>query len=360
MMDAAPWRSDSTYGGMSDHAARKSWEAAQERLREVQRIYLVPFDEIKLSLTRRYLVKGILPRIGIGVIWGIPKCGKSFWIFDLLMHVALGWMYRGRRVHQGVVVYCCFEGQSGFQARKEAFCLRFLEGYSEAVPFFLMPVTLDLIKDHPALIKAIRETLGEKIPVAVALDTLNRSLVGSENDAADMSAYIRAADTIREVFECVVPIVHHCGHDGKRPRGHSGLGGALEFQMQVSRDAANHIITEMELEKDGPADAKIISSLEVVSVGTDEDGEEITSCVIVPSDAEVKQKASVLKLTGANQKLMFRILHSAGAAGLTQEDWYAKARDDGITKTPRLSETRNDLVDKGMVREVGGRWSVAQ
>jgi hypothetical protein len=68
----------------------------------------------------------LIPLPGLTVIWGPPKCGKSFWTFDLSMHVALKWDYRGRRVHGGPVVYCCFEGQTGMQARVEAFRQRFL------------------------------------------------------------------------------------------------------------------------------------------------------------------------------------------------------------------------------------------
>src|SRR5215218_3545029 len=86
-----------------------------------RRIHLIPFEDIKLSPHRRDLVKGIIPRVGLTVLWGPPKCGKSFWMFDCMMHVALGWEYRGRRVHQGPVVYCAFEGQSGIEARVEAF-----------------------------------------------------------------------------------------------------------------------------------------------------------------------------------------------------------------------------------------------
>ena len=56
-------------------------------------------------------------------------------------------------------------------------------------------------------------------PVAVCLDTLNRSLAGSESSDEDMSAYIRAADAIRDAFGCLVVVVRHCGHNGERPRG---------------------------------------------------------------------------------------------------------------------------------------------
>lgn len=76
-------------------------------------IRLVRFDEIKLGTQRRDLIKGLIPRNGLVLAWGPPKTCKSFQFFDMMMRVALGWEYRGRRVHQGPVVYCAFEGQGG-------------------------------------------------------------------------------------------------------------------------------------------------------------------------------------------------------------------------------------------------------
>ena len=92
------------------------------------RFALVPFDQIKISAGPSYVVKGLIPRAGLVVIWGPPKCGKSFLTFDLAMHVALGWEYRGRRVKQGYVVYCALEGAQGFVNRVEAFRLEKLSG----------------------------------------------------------------------------------------------------------------------------------------------------------------------------------------------------------------------------------------
>jgi len=155
---------------------------ALDARRKEPRIKLVPFDKIQLGADRRYLVKGIIPYPGLSVIWGPPKSGKSFWAFDLVMRVALGWEYRGRRVHQGPVVYCCFEGQTGIRARVEAFRQKFLGEDSEGVPFFLQPVTIDLVREHEELIAAIRAI--DSPPVAVVLDTLNRS-----SSDTDMSNY---------------------------------------------------------------------------------------------------------------------------------------------------------------------------
>jgi RecA-family ATPase len=219
---------------------------ALDRKRSAPRIKLVPFDEIKLSIERRYLVKGLIPRTGLCVAWGPPKCGKSFWTFDLAMHVALGWSYRGRRVQPGAAVYAAFEGSHGFGARIEAFRQKFLPDDAEPVSFFLEPVTLDLVRDHAALIRDIKATLTDKSPVLVVLDTLNRSLQGSESSDEDMTAYVRSADAVREAFGCAVLIVHHCGIDGTRPRGHTSLTGAADAQLAVKRDGAGNIEVKVE------------------------------------------------------------------------------------------------------------------
>jgi RecA-family ATPase len=67
---------------------------------------LTSFENIKLDTERRdYLIKGLLPDKGLSVIWGPPKCYKSFWALDVGLHIALGREYRGRRVEQATVLY---------------------------------------------------------------------------------------------------------------------------------------------------------------------------------------------------------------------------------------------------------------
>jgi hypothetical protein len=312
---------------------------------QASRIRLVPFDEIKLGIQRRDLVKGIIPRVGISLIWGKPKCGKSFWLFDLMMHVALGWEYRERRVNQGPVVYCCFEGQTGFEARVEAFRLQRLDNHSGPVPLYLMPVTLNLVRDHQALMKAIRDTLGDQAPVAVNLDTLNRSIGGSENSDEDMSAYIRAADAIRETFECAVVIVHHCGHEGTRPRGHSSMPGAIDAQIQVSRDYADRIVAELELAKDGPQGMQIVS--------------------LWKSSRSARMRTTRKSLRAWSSRRRFlatRKLASPSSSktskpsspSCTPQAWQGSPWKIGM---PR-QKTPDALLSKGLVRNYGDRWHV--
>jgi hypothetical protein len=262
-------------------SANGAQEASDNRFR------LIPFRDIVVNTSAAYLVRGVIPRIGLTVIYGAAKSGKSFWTMDLLLHVALGWEYRGKRVKQGAVVYCIMEGNTGFGARVEAFRLVKLPGAvsDDEIPFYLVSAPMALVADQPALTAAIRETLGPKTAVAaIAIDTVNRSLTGSESSDQDMSNYVRAADTLRDAFSCAVVLVHHSGLEGGRPRGHTSLPGSADAQISVVRNKADHIIARVELMKDGAAESEFVSAFQVVEVGIDEDGELITSLVVNPVD----------------------------------------------------------------------------
>jgi hypothetical protein len=120
------------------------------------RFKLTRFDDIKVSTAPNYLVKNILPREGLAVFWGPPKCCKSFLLYDISMHVALGWNYRNHKVKQGAVVYLALEGGIGFHNRVEAWRRRHLQAHDGDVPFYLLTVPVDLIADHQKLIAAIK------------------------------------------------------------------------------------------------------------------------------------------------------------------------------------------------------------
>jgi hypothetical protein len=285
------------------------------------------------------------------------------------MHVALEWEYRGRRVHGGDVVYCAFEGADGFKRRAEAFRQRFLSDDTDPVRFVLSPWPMDLVADHGALIASIKAQL-IKPPALVVLDTLNRSLRGSESDDKDMTAYIRAADAIRDAFNCAVLIVHHCGIDATRPRGHTALAGAVDAQLAVKRDAAGNITVTVEWMKDGPEGDAITSALERVELGTDDDGEPITSCVIVPAEPS-KASTSTRRKLSDKQRLAVDALDEAllalgtpvpgsyglpaGILGVDIEQWRAELFRRGILNeadpNPRqdFKRLRDALAARGVI-----------
>jgi hypothetical protein len=245
------------------------------------RFRLKRFDEIRVSTARNYHIKGLLPRSGLAVIWGPPKCGKSFLAFDMAMHVAICRDYRGRRVQRGAVVYCALEGGGGFPARVEAWRQGKLGDIDpRQVLFSLLDVPLDLIAECGALVASIRAQV--PTPTLVFIDTLNKALVGDENSSADMGRLVKASDAIIAAFDCLVVLVHHCGIAGTRPRGHTSLSGADDAQIAVSKDRDGVITVTTEHMKDAEPGPPFACRLERIELGRDDDGDPITSCIVVP------------------------------------------------------------------------------
>jgi len=343
---------------LESHGDQESYRA---RLGEPEqlRFRLLPFDTVELDTAPDYLLKGWLPRNGLTVIWGPPKCGKSFWTFDLMMHVALGWGYRAMRVAQGPVVYVACEGADGLKRRLRAFAAMRLARHRDPVPFYLVAGALDLVGDRSLLIRCIDAQIGARAPACVVLDTLNRSLRGSESSDQDMSAYVKAADAVAQAFECAVAIVHHCGIDGSRPRGHTALSGAVDAQIAISRTKGERVKATLELMKDGPEGLELWSTLKTIVVGYDDEGEPITSCVVEPASAPGPAETRGPKLTPM-QRAMFDLLAAAPGQALTTPEWNRLARAVGIgtNRKATLCDLQKALQDKGLVRQAGEVWGV--
>jgi AAA domain len=149
---------------------------------------------------------------------------------------------------------------------------------------------MNLAKDYQAMLKEIRAKHPGVQPALVALDTLNRSLGGSESKDEDMAAYVNAASAISDWFDCAVTIIHHCGINSERPRGHTSLTGAADAQLACKKDSDGTVSVTVEYMKDGPEGEQLLGRLEVVPLGTDQDGDDITSLVFVDADPGIKPK----------------------------------------------------------------------
>src|SRR5262245_54429339 len=267
-----PWQKPPEDANGSALRLVSSQDTPQEPTEEPKyRFRLMSFSDMRPGVEQPYLVDELIPAKGIVLMWGPPKCYKSFVMLDLMLHVARGWEYRDRYVQQGTVVYCAFEGAHGYKKRIEALRRHYELENGQRVPLYIMPGQANLIADHKTLIADITGQLSGEMPICVVLDTLNKSLMGSESKDTDMSAYVRAAEAIRDAFKCVVIIVHHCGLDDTRPRGHTALPGAVDAQLAVAREG-NAVTVTVEMMRDGPEETVVTSMVEVVEVGQDRAG----------------------------------------------------------------------------------------
>jgi hypothetical protein len=143
--------------------------------------------------------------------------------------------------------------------------------------------------------------------------------------------------------------VHHCGIDATRPRGHTALTGAVDAQLAVKRDAADHIVVAVEWMKDGPEGAQVTSRLEPITVGTDVDGDEITSCYVSPVEGVPQSPTKPPRLPKAAQTALRALVEAIEECGepapasnhippgirvTTLDRWRQYAYDRGISASP--------------------------
>lgn len=292
------WR-DSPFAPPSEDAAGPARGPGSAPLFPIMEV-----DEIELGEEPVWLIHGLLPATGFGIVFGLPKSLKSFLLADALFHVAMGETWAGRAVMTGAVVYVTGEGQEGFRRRLVA--LRRHHGVEGSrVPFLLIPVAPDLghaSGDDQRLVQTIRDRLarlGNPPLRAVAVDTLARSMKGAdENTAKDMSLFVDNCERIGTALGCIVIGVHHAGKDLARgSRGSNALDGAVDVMWSVEKGEGESTATIHHM-KDGESGASWRFWLEdVVLREEDAPGGFAKAAVVklLSEPGEAKPKPTVVK-----------------------------------------------------------------
>lgn len=255
------------------------------------------FREIDLPQHSDSIIKGLLGRSAMSVIFGESGCGKSFFALDLSLYIAADWAWRGRKVKAGAVAYIAAEGGHGMRKRVIAFRQHHAIPDDADLPFLLIPNRVDLLDpkaDTEALIEEIQSAArdcGHPVQLVV-IDTLSRAIAGGNENSPDaMGAFVANCDRIRQETQAHVCIVHHSGKDtAKGARGHSLLRAATDTEIEIKKDEATSTATaRLSKQKDGEEGDEFAFTLERVTVGTDEDGEDITSCVVEIAEPSAKR-----------------------------------------------------------------------
>ncbi len=263
------------------------------------------YRDIGVAASNGYLVKGFLDASAMSVLYGPSNSGKTFFGMDLAFHLALGREWRGRRIKQASVLYLAAEGGNGAANRIVAFRK---ETGVEDMPMALRRAGLDLLRSEADLQQIF--DLSQEItdaypdmPHIIFIDTLSRVMAGGdENTPADMTALIKNIDLLREHTGAHIMLVHHSGKDTARgARGHSSLRAATDTEIEVQNDEGCRAALVMK-QRDHQGGEEFGFSLKAVTIGIDEDGDEITSCVVEEAEVDPNKK-SKRKLT-KNQRLL--------------------------------------------------------
>lgn len=226
-----------------------------------------------------WLIKHVLPAESIGMLFGASGTFKSFIALDAALHIVHGLPWLGRRTEQGAVIYIAAEGGTGLWKRIAAWHQSRRIKWADA-KLYVIPIALDLQADAWRVVEAA-QSIGET-PSLVIVDTLSQTYAGEENSAAEMAAYLRELGVrFRQLWQCAVMLIHHTGHTAtERPRGSSAIRANLDWMFGVFRDEKEMLATlTCVKQKDGEAFEDQAFRVSSHKLGTDDDGDNVTSLV---------------------------------------------------------------------------------
>lgn len=317
--------------------------------KSVGRFGPVPIYDLSLAPPMQWLIKGVLPRAELGVLFGASGSGKTFVALDLAFSVARGNAWRDRRTARGRVVIIAAEGAGGIGKRGEAYA-RYHEFDLRGIDLHVIPAAPNFLDNDD--ISEVMAEIGNIGPVdLVIIDTFAQVTPGAnENTSEDIGRALANLKLLYGVTNAMNLVVAHAGKDlSKGVRGWSGLKAAADVQIEVLRHENGDREIIIEKMKDGEDGIRWGFKLEVVEVGIDYDGDIITSCVAVPTElqAKVEQERIGLKRRGRVENHVLEIMtlfgeqSIVGAVELIDRAVAAlQPPEDGKRDTRRQSVTR--------------------
>ncbi len=272
-----------------------------------------------------WVIKGVLPKAGLAVVYGASGSGKSFAVLDMSLAVAQGIDWRGKRVKQGRVAYIAAEGADGFRKRLAAYALA--KGVDLAgVPMTVLNAAPNLLEKQDAVdvVKGIRASGGADL---IIVDTFAQTTPGAnENAGEDVGKALGHCKRVHEATGAMVVLIHHSGKDAsKGARGWSGLRAACDAELEVVREPTGRYL-RLSKSKDGEDGLEWGFDLEVVQLGVDEDLDPITSCVVIEAALPVKGGVASRKM-GPVEAVIIEVVNEI-----------AKSQTEGIEVGPVIAE----------------------
>lgn len=266
----------------------------------------------------RWIVKDFLPAAQLGVLFGESGSGKTFASYDLCAAVCRGIEWNGKRVTKGRVLYVVAEGVAGFVNRIKAYCHQ--QGISPS------DIDMDVISDltpnllEPAQITDLIKDIKQQQPYdLIVMDTFAQVMPGAnENSGEDVGKALAECKRIHRHTGAMVLLVHHSGKDAsKGARGWSGLRAAADVELEVLRSDELRSISVTKL-KDGQDGTQIGFKLHTVILGEDEDGDDITSCIVEYTNTgrATKEKGQTV---GPKERQILMVLNEVFGLGTDQK-----------------------------------------
>lgn len=270
---------------------------------------------MQITATPTWLIKGFLPKATLGVLYGESGSGKSFVALDICASIGRQIPWNGLRPAKTRcrVLYVVAEGVNGFTHRLSAYCHQAGIRADDLSVDIISDVTPNLM--DPISVNHLINDIETKGPYdLIVMDTFAQVTPGAnENSGEDMGRALGYCKKIANCANAMVLLIHHSGKDAsKGARGWSGVHAASDVVFEVSRFEEERRI-RVTKSKDGLDDVDFGFSLIPVVLGIDEDGDDLSSCVV---DYHPFVKPVTVPALKNNQRVVYTVLSE-----ITEGSW---------------------------------------
>lgn len=313
-------------------------------------ILLERASSIAIEAGSSYFIKGWVHPGDFSVVYGQSGSGKTFFALALAYAIAIGQQtFFGRRVRQGRVVLFSLEGSSGLPKRLTA--IQDLYGVAEDLFVYRNPLILfqnsNAVRDVIAAVQACEAGL-------VIFDTLSRTMSGAnENSPEDMTAMVGIFGQIQSATGAHVMLVHHSGkNDALGARGHSSLRAAVDVELEVTRSEGGGRMLRVAKGRDDADGQEYGFMLKVVELGTDDDGDPVTTCLVEEAIAPQRERAPA-KLSDFQHLVLKNAMNLLSDGHHTELNVRPRAGMPGVTAV-RRDLLRRELQKNGCLESQNG------
>ena len=336
----------------------------------------VAIEDMMASISKPdWLIKGILERGSMNLLFGESGAGKSLFAMDWAFCAANGENWHGHKVKEELkTLYILGEGFRGASMRFKALSQKY-SLTPKNIRLSRRSINLLDNKEADEIIKIVTEL--DFIPDIIIIDTLHRNMVGDENSSEDMAMYFKSIELLARRLNSAVVTVHHSGHGDKgRSRGSSSIKAAMDAEFCVTKNGdgitfsctkskdfgfgtdMSFVIKEVELDGEvfyDEDDDKQITSVYLEYMGVAKDESKLPAYEEYVLSGLIKALETTQKLGG------LRTILAPTEFVVTLEEWRPHAYDFIKAKKKDIDFKKGwqALVNKGIVATDSGLyWKV--
>jgi phage/plasmid primase-like uncharacterized protein len=182
-----------------------------------------------------WLIKGILERGSMNLLFGESGAGKSLFAMDWAFCAATGKDWHGHKIKEELKTLIIMgEGLRGASMRFKALSQKYGEA-PKNIRLSRRSINLLDSKEADDILKIVAEL--DFKPDIIIIDTLHRNMVGDENSSEDMAMYFKSIELLARRLDAAIVTVHHSGHGDKgRSRGSSSIKAAMDAEFCVTKN----------------------------------------------------------------------------------------------------------------------------